>query len=77
MSRGIIPQIDEMLNIAKNSSPEDRVQIIRNALTIAQNDYFIIPLFQNTKSQLINPTVKGYDGNHNHLGLEQSKWYHF
>lgn len=76
-SRYCNPKIDEMLNTAKNSSPEDRVKIIRNALTIAQNDYFIIPLFQNTKSQLINPTVKGYDENHNHLGLEQSKWYHF
>lgn len=71
------PKLDKMLENAKLATPDERVKIINNALVMAQNDYFIVPLFQNTKSQLVNPNLKGYSEKHNHLGLEQSKWYNF
>lgn len=77
-SRYCNPQFDSKLADAKNAPAAERVNIIRAALQNIQNDYFIVPLFQNTSIHLVNPRVKGYDAeHHNHLGLEQSKWYHF
>lgn len=70
-------QFDNTLASAKTMTKEMRIDKIRNAILSIQNDYFTIPLFQNVNINLINPRVKGYNEDHNHLNLEQSKWYHF
>jgi len=61
----------------KTANPEERTDLIRDAIKIAMDDYAIIPLYQYTYYRLVNPKVKGYDIKNNHLDHVQSKWYKF
>lgn len=66
---------DELLKQAQNTSdPELRVKLIRQALTLAMNNYTIIPLYQHTYFRLVNPRVKNYDIDNNHLDHVKSQW---
>lgn len=56
---------------------EQRIALIKQAVQLAQDDYSVIPLFQDSYPRLVNPRVKGYDIDDNHLDHVQSKWYHF
>ncbi len=67
---------DDLLKQAQNTSdPELRVKLIRQALTLAMNDYAIIPLYQHTYFRLMNPRVKNYDIDDNHLDQVMSQWF--
>lgn len=72
------PEYDKLIKQAQQTTnPDERVQLIRQALKVAQDDYAIIPLYQYTWNRLVNPRVKGYDADHNHFDHVQSKWYKF
>lgn len=69
-------EYDKLIAQAQASQdPEQRVKLIRQALQLVQNDYAIIPLYQYTYTRLVNPRVKGYDIDTNHLDHVMSKWY--
>lgn len=59
------------------TDPTQRVSLNKAAIQKAMDDYAIIPLFQNTYYRLVNPRVKGYDIDTNHLDHVMSKWYKF
>ena len=66
---------DDLLKQAQNTSdPELRVKLIRKALTLAMDSYSIIPLYQHTYFRLVNPRVKNYDIDDNHLDHVKSQW---
>ena len=67
---------DDLLKQAQNTiDPELRVKLIRQALTLAMNDYSTIPLYQHTYFRLVNPRVKNYDIDDNHLDHVRSQWF--
>jgi oligopeptide transport system substrate-binding protein len=67
---------NDLLNQAQNTSdPQLRVKLIRQALTLAMNDYSRIPLYQLTYYRLVNPRVKNYDIENNHLDHVMTKWF--
>lgn len=67
---------DDLLKQAQNTSdPELRVKLIRQALTLAMDNYTIIPLYQHTYFRLVNPRVQNYDIENNHLDHVMSKWF--
>lgn len=67
---------DDLLKQAQNTSdPELRVKLIRQALTLAMNNYTIIPLYQHTYFRLVNPRIKNYDIDDNHLDHVKSQWF--
>jgi oligopeptide transport system substrate-binding protein len=71
-------QYNQLIDEAQATTDEaNRTELIKQAITIAQNDYAIIPLFQYTYTHLVNPRVKGYTPNINHFDHVQSKWYKF
>lgn len=71
-------EFDKLIVEARSESNADkRVDLIRQALQIAQNDYAIIPLYQYTYFRLIKPDVAGYIPENNHLDRVYSKWYKF
>lgn len=61
----------------QTANPEERIDLIRKAIQIAMDEYGVIPLYQYTYYRLINPKVKGYEIEGNHLDHVQSKWYKF
>lgn len=70
------PEFDKLVNQAEVTQDDaTRIQLVRQALQIAQDDYAIIPLYQYTYTRLINPRVKNYTPDTNHLDHVQSKWY--
>ena len=70
------PAYDKLILQAQNTQDaQQRIQLIKQALQIAENDYAIIPLYQYTYYRLINPRVKGYTMTNNHLDHVMSKWY--
>ena len=69
-------QYNQLITQAQNSTdPVQRVNLIKQAIQIAQNDYPVIPLYQYTYYRLVDPRVKGYTPETNHLDHVQSKWY--
>ena len=54
-----------------------RVALTRQALKAAMDNYVIIPLYQDTYYRAVNPRVKGYTPDTNHLDHVMSKWYKF
>jgi oligopeptide transport system substrate-binding protein len=67
---------NDLLNQAQNTSDAQlRVKLIRQALTLAMNDYSRIPLYQLTYYRLVNPRVKNYDIDDNHLDHVMTKWF--
>ncbi len=70
------PTYDKLILQAQNTTDDgQRVQLIKQALQIVQNDYAIIPLYQYTYYRLVNPRVKGYTMTNNHFDHVMSKWY--
>ena len=53
---------------------DKRIGLIKQALSLAMNDYATIPLFQYSYQQLIKPYVKGYNPDNNYLEHMQTKW---
>lgn len=71
-------QYDSLIRQAHDTKNTDqRIQLIRQAIKVAQDDYAIIPLYQYTYSRLINPNISGYVPENNHLDNVYSKWYKF
>lgn len=69
-------QYNQLITQAQNSTdPIQRVNLIKQAIQIAQNDYPVIPLYQYTYYRLVDPRVKGYTPETNHFDHVQSKWY--
>ncbi|MDD3265726.1 MAG: peptide ABC transporter substrate-binding protein [Burkholderiales bacterium] len=69
---------DSLIKQARDTKDAgQRVQIIRQAIQIAQDDYAVIPLYQYTYSHLISPDISGYTPENNHLNNVYSKWYKF
>ncbi len=69
---------DDLLKQAQNTNdPALRVKLIRQALTLAMNNYSMIPLYQHTYFRLVSPRVKNYDIEDNHLDHVISKWFKF
>ena len=72
------PAYDKLVTAAENSSDlAQPQQLYRQALTLALNDYAIIPLFQPNYSKLVKPYVSNLDVEHNFFNVEQSKWVKF
>ncbi|MFN8770012.1 MAG: peptide ABC transporter substrate-binding protein [Neisseriaceae bacterium] len=64
-----------LLDQAMNELDRDkRIGLIKQALSLAMNDYATIPLFQYSYQQLIKPYVKGYNPDNNYLEHMQTKW---
>lgn len=61
----------------QTGDPQQREALNKTAIKKAMDDYAIIPLFQNTYYRLVNPRVKGYEIESNHLDHVMSKWYKF
>lgn len=69
---------NELVNHAlQTSDAAQREALNKVAIKKAMDDYAIIPLFQNTYYRLVNPRVKGYEIESNHLDHVMSKWYKF
>jgi oligopeptide transport system substrate-binding protein len=67
-----------LITKAQNSSDaKQRVELIRQALKAAMDNYVVIPLYQDTYYRLLSPKVKGYTPETNHLDHVMSKWYKF
>lgn len=72
------PAYNKLIDQAQQTTDaNERVNLIRQALMVAESDYAVIPLYQYTWQRLVNPRVKGYDADNNHFDHVQSKWYHF
>ena len=72
------PAYGKLVTAAENSSDlTQQQQLYRQALTLALNDYAIIPLFQPNYSKLVKPYVSNLDVEHNFFNVEQSKWVKF
>ena len=72
------PAYNKLILQAQNTPDEaQRVQLTRQALQLAMQDYAIIPLYQYTYFRLVKPEVKGYNPDTNHLDHVLSKWYKF
>lgn len=70
------PEFDKLIYQARaTQDANERVQLINQAIQIANNDYAIIPLYQYTYYRLVNPRVQNYDIKDNHLDHVQSKWF--
>lgn len=70
------PEYDKLIYTAQaTANSDERVKLINQALQIAENDYAIIPLYQYTYYRLVNPRVKGYNIDGNHMDHVMSKWY--
>ncbi len=70
------PGYDDLLNKAQNTQDSaQRVKLIRQALTLAMNNYSTIPLYQMTYYRMVSPRVKNYDIENNHLDHVMSKWF--
>ncbi len=69
------PEYNKLIQVAENTTDKAlRVKIYTQALTLALNDYPIIPLYQPTYTRLVKPYVAGYNPESNHLDRYQSKW---
>lgn len=69
------PIYDKLVAQAEVTTDEEkRESLYKKALTMALNDYPIIPLYQPTYTRLVKPTVNGYQPDSNHLDRFQSKW---
>lgn len=72
------PGYNDLLNQAQISTdPVQQVALTRQALKLAMDNYVIIPLYQDTYYRAVNPRVKGYNPDTNHLDHVMSKWYKF
>lgn len=69
---------NDLINQAQISTdPVQQVALTRQALKLAMDNYVIIPLYQDTYYRAVNPRVKGYTPDTNHLDHVMSKWYKF
>lgn len=69
---------NQLINQAQDTQDANqRVALIRQALQSAMDNYVVIPLYQDTYYRLVNPRVKGYTPETNHLDHVMSKWYKY
>ena len=69
---------DDLLKQADGTSDKAKQQqLYTQALTMALNDYAIIPLFQYTYTRLVKPYVANYQIDGNSLDHVQTKWFSF
>ncbi|RTL10804.1 MAG: peptide ABC transporter substrate-binding protein [Neisseriaceae bacterium] len=69
---------NDLITKAQNSSDaKQRIELTRQALKAAMDNYVVIPLYQDTYYRLVSPKVKGYTPETNHLDHVMSKWYKF
>lgn len=70
------PKYDNTLDIADATIDKERQTMLYNsAITMANNDYATIPLYEPTHQRLVKPRVKGYEIEENYLDNVQSKWF--
>lgn len=66
---------DKLINQAKLAvNPKDRIRLMKQAITILNNDYPAIPLYQSSFSRLVSPRVLNYDNKNNHFDRIKSQW---
>lgn len=69
------PTYDSLIKQAENEQDKNKSSnLYHKALTIALNDYPIIPLYEPTYTRLVKPYVHGYSPESNNLDRFQSKW---
>ena len=69
---------NQLVSQAQNTQDANqRIALIRHALQLAMDNYVVIPLYQDTYYRLVNPRVKGYTPETNHLDHVLSKWYKY
>lgn len=67
---------DSILDKADATINKDQqANLYRNAISIANNDYATIQLYEPTHQRLVKPRVHGYDIQENYLDNVQSKWF--
>jgi oligopeptide transport system substrate-binding protein len=71
------PNYNNLITQANAADANQRVALTRQALKAAMDNYVIIPLYQDTYYRAVNPRVKGYTPDTNHLDHVMSKWYKF
>lgn len=72
------PEFERLIAQAQRSlDPEERVKLLRQSIQLIMQEYNIIPLYQYTYFRLVNPRIKGYEIEKNHLDHVKSKWYSF
>lgn len=70
------PAYDKLVNQAELSSTfAQKIALYKQALSVALNDYPILPLYQPTYTKLVKPYVLGYNPESNHLARFQIKWF--
>ncbi len=75
-AKACTPRYNQLLEQAQTSSePETRIKLLHQALQLAMDNYAIIPLYQSTYFRLVNPQIKNYFIERNHLDHVMSKWY--
>lgn len=71
-------EYDKLLELAnEEQNRELQTNIYNKALSLAMNEYGIIPLYQNSYTMLIKPYVHGLDVENNLLDDIRSKWISF
>jgi len=69
------PQYDEYIKLATyEANGKKRQDYYTKALMIALNDSPIVPLYQPAIRRLVNPAIKGYTLETNHLDKPSSEW---
>ena len=72
------PQYDDLVSKANlTTDPTQQMNLYRQALQLALNDYNIIPVFQYTYQRMVKPYIIGYDIDQNFLDHTMSKWVTF
>jgi len=67
---------DKLVNQAElGTTLAQKVALYKQALSVALNDYPILPLYQPTYTKLVKPYVLGYNPESNHLARFQIKWF--
>lgn len=70
------PKYDSILNTALATVDKDKQTMMYNdAITMANNDYATIQLYEPTHQRLVRSRVKGYKIDENYLDNVQSKWF--
>lgn len=77
-SHSCTPEFDKLIQQAQVAETKNqRIELTRQALEKAMNNYSVIPLYQYTYFRVIKPSVTGYTPETNHLDRVYSKWYRF
>lgn len=70
------PNYNNLMNEARATADDNqKVELTRQAIKLAMENYSTIPLLQNTYYRLVSPRVQNYDIDNNHLDHVMTKWF--